>query len=131
MEDSIFTKIIRGDIPCYRLYEDDKVIAFLDIKPLTPGHTLVVPKNQVDSLWDLPDDDYYALMSFTKKLAVNMQTVLDYKRIGSMVEGFEIAHAHIHLIGVDVGFRHTYMDHPKTAATPEELENMASKLSLL
>lgn len=104
MNDSIFTKIIKGEIPCHKVYEDDKTIAFMDIHPVQEGHVLVVPKVQIDKLYDLPDDDYLALMTVAKKIASRMQEVLDPPRIAWAVEGFEVPHAHIHLVPIYHGF---------------------------
>ena len=98
MEDSIFTKIIRGVIPCYKVYEDEKVFAMLDIEPLADGHVLVFPKKQVDLLWDLPDEDYQYLMQIAKKLARKIQAEFNPLRVGVAVEGFGVPHAHIHLV---------------------------------
>jgi histidine triad (HIT) family protein len=98
MADSIFTKIIKGEIPAEKVYEDGENIAFLTIQPIQPGHTLVVPKKQIDHLWDLPDEDYQSLMTATKKVANRLREILGKKRVGVKVEGFEINHAHIHLI---------------------------------
>lgn len=98
MEDSIFTKIIRGEIPCYKVYEDEQVFAMLDIEPLADGHVLVFPKKQVDLLWDLPDEDYQYLMQIAKKLAHKIQAEFNPLRVGVAVEGFGVPHAHIHLV---------------------------------
>lgn len=98
MEDSIFTKIIRGEIPCYKVYEDEQVFAMLDIEPLADGHVLVFPKKQVDLLWDLPDEDYQYLMQIAKKLARKIQAEFNPLRVGVAVEGFGVPHAHIHLV---------------------------------
>ncbi len=87
MEDSLFTKIIKGEIPCHKVYEDDRVIAFLDIHPINPGHTLVVPKKQVDHLWDLDDDEYHYLWSVAKHIATHIQRTLSPPRVGVVVEG--------------------------------------------
>lgn len=96
-EDSIFTKIIKGEIPSHKIYEDDKTYAFLDIHPIQPGHVLVVPKIQVDNIWDLPDEDYHALMDVTKHIAFAMQQKLE-KRVGVQVIGIDVPHAHVHLV---------------------------------
>lgn len=131
MAQSIFTKIINGEIPSYKIYEDEQVFAFLDINPINPGHTLLVPKTEVDHLWDLDDDTYDALMAAAKKLAKHMRAKLDAPRIGLVVEGFAVAHAHLHLIPVYDGFE-TTMTKPKTDQnTPEDLTAMAKKLKLL
>lgn len=97
-EDSIFTKIIKGEIPCHKIYEDDKTLAFLDIHPAQPGHTLVVPKSQVDHLWDLPDKDYQAVMVTAQKVALNLRSKLAVQRVGVQVMGLDVPHAHVHLI---------------------------------
>jgi histidine triad (HIT) family protein len=99
MNDSVFTKIIKGEIPAYRIYEDDKTLAFLDIHPENLGHTLVVPKVQVDKIYDLSDDYYQAMWQTAKKLAQNMEKVLG-KRIIFKVIGVDVPHAHIHLIPI-------------------------------
>lgn len=98
MEDSIFTKIIKGQIPCHKIYDDEHTIAFLDIHPVQPGHVLVVPKNQIDHLWDLPDADYQALMAVCRRVAQRMHEVLKPKRVGAQVIGIDVPHAHVHLI---------------------------------
>ncbi|MBA3757992.1 HIT domain-containing protein [Candidatus Saccharibacteria bacterium] len=98
MADSIFTRIIKGEISCEKVYEGELTLAFLDVNPTQPGHTLVIPKKQIDQLWDLPDEDYLALMSTCKKVAQRMKTVLGVKRVGVKVIGEEVPHAHIHLI---------------------------------
>ena len=98
---SIFTKIIRGEIPSYKVAEDNKNIAFLDISPIKRGHVLCVPKLEVDELFELPIEDYNSLMSFTKRVAQSLKRVLPCKRIGSMVLGMEVPHAHIHLVPIN------------------------------
>lgn len=94
---SIFTKIIKGEIPSHKIYEDEKTFAFLDIHPKQPGHVLVVPKTEVDNLWDLSDEDYEAVMKTVKKVATRIQKVLSPKRVGTMVEGIAVPHAHVHV----------------------------------
>ena len=98
MQDSIFTKIIKGEIPSHTIHETDSVIAFLDIYPISKGHTLVVPKKQVEFLWDLEDDDYQDLMATTKKIARHLREVLDVPYIGVKVVGTDVPHTHIHLV---------------------------------
>lgn len=98
MDDSIFTKIINGDIPSHKIYEDEDTFAFLDISPITPGHTLVVPKKQVESLWDLDDDTYLKVMATAKKIAEHMRTRLNVEYVGVQVIGVDVPHAHVHLI---------------------------------
>lgn len=101
MTDSIFTKIIRGDIPCHKIYEDDKTFAFLDIHPLHEGHTLVIPKNQIEFVWDLSDQDYQAVMATSKKVAHRLREVLPYSYIAERIIGIDVPHAHVHLIPFD------------------------------
>lgn len=96
-EDSIFTKIIRGEIPCHKLYEDDLTLAFLDIHPKQPGHTLVIPKKQVEFVWDLEDEDYQALMATVKRVARRLRDVMGQPYIGEMVIGIDVPHAHVHV----------------------------------
>lgn len=103
MEDSIFTKIINGEIPSYTIYEDDRVIAILDVHPLNPGHTLVIPKIQIDHIWDLDDDTYSYVWEVSRKLASHIHSVLQPKRVGIVVEGFGVPHTHIHLIPINRG----------------------------
>lgn len=98
MEDSIFTKIVKGELPSHKIYEDDKTLAFLSIYPSIEGHTLVIPKVQVASLWDLSDDDYNAVMNTTKKVAQRLKEVLEVKYIGEKVIGLDVPHAHVHLV---------------------------------
>lgn len=97
MADSVFTKIIKGEIPSHKVYEDDKTFAFLDIHPKQPGHVLVVPKKEVDHLWDLPDEDYQAVMATAKKIADRLKEVLRPERVGMQVEGTGVPHAHVHI----------------------------------
>lgn len=99
--DSIFTKIIKGEIPCYKIAEDDRFIAFLDVFPIKKGHTLVVPKAQIDYLFDLDDSLLSDLMIFSKKVAQKMQKAISCERIGVAVIGLEVPHAHIHLVPLD------------------------------
>lgn len=98
MEDSIFTKIVKGEIPCHKVYEDDQVLAFLDIHPLTPGHTLVISKRQVEFVWDLSDEDYAAVMSAARRIARRMRDVLDVRYVGEKIVGVDVPHAHVQLI---------------------------------
>jgi len=98
VNDSIFTKIIKGEIPCHKVYEDDKTLAFLDIHPLQPGHTLVIPKNQVQFVWDLPPDDYRAVMETTKKVALKIRKALGVPLVSARIVGVDVPHAHVQLI---------------------------------
>ena len=101
MAESIFTKIIKGEIPCYKILEDDRFIAFLDVFPIKKGHTLVVPKVQIDYFFDLDDRLLSDLMLFTKKVAQKMENAIPCERIGVAVIGLEVPHAHIHLVPLD------------------------------
>lgn len=124
---SIFTKIINGEIPCYKIAEDDRHFAFLDINPVTAGHTLVVPKHEVNYLFDLDDEEYVSLELFAKKVAKAIETAIPCKRIAEAVIGLEVPHAHIHLIPInsegDVDFRH------KQQLSAEEMKTIAEKIS--
>lgn len=98
MEDSIFTKIIKREIPAHVVYEDDKTLAFLDIHPVADGHTLVIPKIQIEFVWDLTDEDYQAVMATSKKVARRLREVMDKPYIGERIVGTDVPHAHVQLI---------------------------------
>jgi histidine triad (HIT) family protein len=98
MEDSIFTKIIKGEIPCHKVYEDKLTIAFLDIHPLINGHTLVIPKKQIDNFEELPEEDYQAVFSTVQKVALRLKEVYGVKKASVIVLGFDVPHAHVHVI---------------------------------
>ena len=125
---SIFTKIIQGEIPSYKIAEDDNYFAFLDINPLAEGHALVIPKKETDCIFDLDDDEYKGLFLFAKKVAISMQKVIPCERIGIAVVGLEVRHAHIHLVPLktiyDIDFRK-----PKLKLTPEEFSAIAAKIA--
>ncbi|SEA48119.1 HIT family protein [Psychroflexus halocasei] len=95
---SIFTKIINGDLPAYKVAENDDFLAFLDINPNTKGHTLCIPKKEVDKIFDLDEDTYNALMTFSRKVALALRKTVECKRIGMSVIGLEVPHVHVHLI---------------------------------
>jgi histidine triad (HIT) family protein len=95
---SIFSKIVNGEIPCYKVAEDDNFLAFLDVNPNALGHTLCVPKKEIDKLFDLDDELYLGLMQFSKKVAIALEKTVPCKRIGMTVIGLEVPHAHVHLI---------------------------------
>ncbi len=129
MEDSIFTKIINGEIPCHKVYEDDLVFAFLDIHPINTGHTLVVPKRQVEALWDLDDESFQGVMAAVKKIALHMRKTLDVGFVGEQVIGVDVPHAHVHLIPFnDVSEYHNVPDstiepnHGALAATARKIQ---------
>ncbi len=95
---SIFSKIVNGEIPCYKVAEDDNFLAFLDVNPNALGHTLCIPKKEIDKLFDLDDELYLGLMQFSKKVAIALEKTVPCKRIGMTVIGLEVPHAHVHLI---------------------------------
>lgn len=97
-EPSIFTRIINGEIPCHKIYEDDTVIAFLDIHPINPGHVLVVPKQQIQYVWDLDDVTYQHLMNQVGIIGRHIREVIGCERVGIIVEGFDVPHAHVKLV---------------------------------
>lgn len=125
---SIFSRIIAGEIPSYKIAEDEAHYAFLDINPLNEGHTLVVPKHEVDYIFDLPDDEYAALQLFAKRVAVALKKSVPCKRVATAVLGMEVPHAHIHLIPIsteaDVDFRA-----PKKNVAPERMEEIARTIA--
>ncbi len=129
MADSIFTKIIKGEIPSHKIYEDDKTLAFLDIHPIQPGMTLVVSKTQVETFLDLSDSDYQALWASVKKVAERLRKAFpEKKRIAIQVEGLDVAHVHVKLVPINSGeeFRakpdtDSEPDHPALAAMAKRL----------
>lgn len=121
---SIFSKIIAGEIPCYKIYEDEKTLAFLDIHPETPGHTLVVPKVEVDKLYELQMEDYLAVMKTVKILASRMEKVLG-KRTLMKVIGTDVPHAHVHLVSFDPNYQYGQV----VEMTEEEMKEMQKKLT--
>ena len=129
MENSIFTKIIRGEIPCYKIYEDELTFAFLTLHPIQPGHVLVVPKEQIAYLWDLPDEDYQAVMSTVKKVARRIREVIKPNRVGLHVVGLDVAHAHVHVFPFST--MDEYLHAPDEKAEPDHgaLAEMAQKLA--
>lgn len=98
---SIFSRIVAGEIPCYKVAENDKYFAFLDINPVAPGHTLVIPKHEVDYIFNLDDEEYEGLMQFAKKVAKALETTMPCKRIGVAVMGLEVPHTHVHLVPIN------------------------------
>ncbi len=124
---SIFTKIISGEIPSYKIAEDENFFAFLDINPVAPGHTLVVPKKEVDYLFNLDDELYSGLMLFSKKIAAAVEKAIPCKRIGVTVIGLEVPHAHVHLIPLN-SMRDINFSLPKMNPSSEELKEVQSKI---
>jgi histidine triad (HIT) family protein len=124
---TIFSRIIKGEIPCYKITEDERYFAFLDINPLRAGHTLVVPKQETDYLFDLDDDQLAGLILFSKKVAAAIRKAIPCNRIGIAVLGLEVPHAHIHLVPMDsmedVNFRN-----PKLKFSSEEFNATAEKI---
>ena len=124
---TIFSKIINGSIPSYKIAESEKFIAFLDIEPLVPGHVLVVPKVEVDKLFDLPDDYLAAMLVFAKPIAHAIEKTFDCKRCGISVIGLEVPHAHMHLVPInttnDLNFTR-----PKLDPTPDDLKAIYEKI---
>lgn len=124
---SIFTRIINGEIPCYKVAENGRYFAFLDINPLKAGHTLVVPKKEVDYLFDLEDNDLEGIMVFSKKVASAIKKAYPCNRIGIVVLGLEVPHAHIHLVPMD-SMEDVNFKNPKLKFTPEEFREIAANI---
>ncbi|MDE6322722.1 MAG: HIT family protein [Paramuribaculum sp.] len=124
---SVFSLIVKGDIPCYKVAESDNCLAFLDINPIAPGHTLVIPKREVDYLFDLPDNEYTELMLFAKKVAVAAGKAIPCKRVAEAVIGLEVPHAHIHLVPInresDLDFRN------KIELQGDEMKSIAARIA--
>ena len=125
---TIFTRIIKGEIPCYKIAEDDSYFAFLDINPLKAGHTLVVPKEETDYLFDLEDDQLAGLILFSKRVSEAIEKTIVCKRIGVAVVGLEVPHVHVHLIPMNTMDDINFMK-PKLKFTPEEFRDIAAKIS--
>jgi histidine triad (HIT) family protein len=125
---SIFTHIVKGEIPCYKVAENERFLAFLDINPLAVGHTLVIPKKEKDYIFDIDDAQYQELFLFAKKVALAVENVIPCQRIGIAVIGLEVPHAHIHLVPLqtvyDIDFKK-----PKLKISQEEFELVAQKIS--
>ena len=124
---SIFTRIINGEIPCCRVAENDRYIAFLDVRPLKAGHTLVVPKTEVDYIFDMDDEALSGMMIFARKVARAMKEVIECKRIGVAVIGLEVPHAHIHLIPISREGDMLFTN-PRVSLSPEENERLAKEI---
>jgi histidine triad (HIT) family protein len=124
---SIFTKIVNGEIPCYKIAEDDNFIAFLDVNPNAKGHTLCVPKKEINKIFDMEDDLYLGLMAFSKKIAKGIEKTIECKRVGVAVVGLEVPHVHVHLIPLqdmdDMRFQR------KVSLEKQEFETLAKKIS--
>jgi len=125
---SIFSRIISGEIPCYKVVEDEKFFAFLDINPLAKGHTLVIPKQEVDYIFDLSPEDYAGLFKFAQKIAKAIDIVCPSVKVGIAVIGLEVPHAHIHLVPLN---RISDLDFtkPKLSFTPDEFTDLARRIA--
>ncbi len=123
---SLFTRIINGEIPCHKIAENEKYFAFLDIKPINPGHTLVIPKKEIDYIFDIDDELLGGLMTFAQKVAQAIKKTVPCQKVGVMVAGIEVPHAHIHLIPIvkvtDLNFANA------KAASPEDLAKVAERI---
>lgn len=133
IEPSVFTLIINGEINQHIVYQDSLSVVIMTHEPLTPGHCMVVPREQIDSLWDVTDELYQHLMMVAKKMVHKMEDVYDYKRIGMIVEGFGVPHAHIHVFGLNTALNPTIVDHMSKEhpiLSPEELQADADKMRI-
>ncbi len=128
MMSSLFSKIVKGEIPAYKVAEDAKYLAFLDINPLAKGHVLVIPKKETDYIFDIEDQEYMQLWKFAKKVARGIKEVIPCEKVGVAVIGLEVAHAHIHLVPIntiyDIDFKKT-----KLKFTSEEFQNIAHAIA--
>lgn len=124
---TLFSRIVAGEIPCHKILEDERHLAFLDIMPLVHGHVLVIPKKEIDYIFDLSGEELSELWKFAQRVAIGMKTILPCKRIGTAVIGLEVPHAHIHLVPLqtvgDINFEKS-----KLTLTSDELSAMAEKL---
>jgi histidine triad (HIT) family protein len=129
MEDSVFTKIIKGEIPSLKVFEDTKTLAFVPLHPIAKGHVLVVPKLQIDQFFDLPGEDYLALMETVKKVAKRMKDALGTTRIGLQIMGLDVPHVHVHVIAFDTAAQ--FREEPDESAEPDHVfrEELAKKLA--
>lgn len=125
---SIFSRIVAGEIPCYKVAEDDRFLAFLDVNPLVQGHVLVIPKHETDYLFDLDDDEYAGLMMFAKRVSIALKKAVPCRRIGVAVIGLEVPHAHVHLVPLqtmaDINF-----SMPKRQFSADIMQELASRIS--
>jgi histidine triad (HIT) family protein len=125
---SIFTRIVNGEIPCYKVAEDDRFLAFLDISPLAKGHTLVIPKQEIDYIFGIEDKLYQDLFLFAKKVALSIEKVVPCQKMGIAVLGLEVAHAHIHLVPIN-GIYDIDFSKPKLQLSKEEFQELVDKIS--
>lgn len=123
---NIFTKIVNGEIPCYKIAEDENFLAFLDVNPNTKGHTLCIPKQEINKIFDIEDELYLGLMQFSKKIAVALEKTVPCKRIGMAVVGLEVPHAHVHLIPLNEMDEMRFQN--KVSLSKEEFENLVKAI---
>jgi histidine triad (HIT) family protein len=125
---SVFSRIINGEIPCYKVAEDENYFAFLDINPLKTGHTLVVPKQETDYIFDLEDEYLAGMILFSKKVAAGIKSAFPCNRVGVAILGLEVPHAHIHLVPMD-SMEDINFKNPKLKFSPEEFKGIANRIS--
>lgn len=125
---SIFSKIVSGEIPSYKVAEDDRFLAFLDINPLAKGHTLVIPKKETDYIFDIENKEYQDLFLFAKKVALAIDKTANCEKVGIAVIGLEVAHAHIHLVPIN-GIYDIDFSKPKMKLSPEEFQMIAERIA--
>lgn len=123
---SIFTKIVNGEIPCYKIAEDEYFLAFLDVNPNAKGHTLCIPKQEINKIFDIGDDLYLGLMQFSKKIAIALEKAVPCKRIGMAVIGLEVPHAHVHLIPLNEMDEMRFQN--KVSLTKVEFESLVKEI---
>ncbi|MCC9072918.1 HIT family protein [Flavobacterium sp. F-65] len=123
---SIFTKIVNGEIPSYKITEDANFLAFLDVNPNAKGHTLCIPKQEINKIFDMDDELYLGLMQFSKKVAIALEKTVPCKRVGMAVVGLEVPHAHVHLIPLNEMDEMRF--HNKVSLTKEEFEDLAKSI---
>jgi histidine triad (HIT) family protein len=123
---TIFTKIVNGEIPAYKIAEDDNFLAFLDVNPNAKGHTLCIPKQEINKIFDIEDDLYLALMAFSKKIAIALEKTVPCKRVGMAVVGLEVPHAHVHLIPLNEMDEMRFQN--KVSLSKEEFETLAKDI---
>lgn len=132
MEDSIFSKIIKGEIPCHKVYEDEQTFAFMDIHPVQPGHVLVVSKRQVTNFYELEDGEYQALMASVKKVALRLKSVFpEKKRVAVVIEGLDVDHVHVKLYPIDSGEELRHMPDMTQEPDHDALAKLAQQIALL
>lgn len=129
MADTVFDKIIGGEIPSHKIYEDEMVYAFLDIHPKTDGHTLVIPKKSIEFVWDLDENDYQAVMAIAKQVALRIRQVLGWTYVGELVFGVDVPHAHVHVYGFNTPDEARRIPDLNAEPDHEALANIAKKLA--